>query len=72
MTLGIKCKEITKHLKCCKHLANGLAREQVKHCPFRFVSSVSLIFSRCLGAVSLSTTDDDMGLLETTWKANEL
>lgn len=61
MTLCIKCKEMTKHLKYCKHLANSLAREQVKYCPFRFVSSMSLIFSRCLGVRNLSTTQDDLG-----------
>lgn len=60
MTLCTKCKEMIKHLKYCKHLAHGLAREQVKYCPFRLVSSMSLIFSRCLGVVRLSTTEDDM------------
>lgn len=53
MTLCTKCKEMIKHLKYCKHLAHGLAREQVKYCPFRLVSSMSLIFSRCLGVVRL-------------------
>lgn len=53
MTLCTKCKEMIKHLKYCKHLAHSLAREQVKYCPFRLVSSMSLIFSRCLGVVIL-------------------
>lgn len=63
---------MTKHLKYCKHLAHSLAREQVKYCPFRFVSSISVISSKCLGVVSLSTTQDEMVLLELTWKANKL
>lgn len=45
-----------KHLKYFKHLIHSLAREQVKYCPFGFVSSVSVIFSTCLGVVSLIFT----------------